>query len=182
MVHPLADVQSKNIGVNSKVWQFTVVLEGASIGDNCNVNCHVFVENDVIIGNNVTIKSGVYLWDGLRIADDVFVGPNVTFVNDKRPRSKKYPDTFQRTIIENNASIGAAATIMGGLKLGAYSMVGAGALVTKDVAPRSLVIGSPAKHIAWLNDDGSKMRIEDDHFVDAYGLIWKEVDGNIVQL
>lgn len=100
MIHPLAEVQTKNIGANSQVWQFAVILEGAVIGDECNINCHTFIENDVLIGDRVTVKSGVYLWDGLVIEDDVFIGPNVTFTNDKYPRSKQYPGEFQKTIIK----------------------------------------------------------------------------------
>src|SRR4051812_43575126 len=106
-VHPLADCRSKNIGRGSQVWQFTVVLPGACIGNNCNINSHCFIENDVIIGNNVTIKCGVYIWDGLRLEDGVFVGPNVTFTNDKFPKSKVYPEKFLQTYIRAGASIGA---------------------------------------------------------------------------
>jgi UDP-3-O-[3-hydroxymyristoyl] glucosamine N-acyltransferase len=97
MIHPLADVQTKNIGANTTIWQYCVVLKDAAIGNNCNINAHCFIENDVIVGDNVTLKCGVYLWNGIRIADDVFIGPNVTFVNNKRPRSKHHiqtPDTI----------------------------------------------------------------------------------------
>jgi len=92
MIHALADVQSKNIGKNTQIWQFSVILKNARIGENCNINCHTFIENDVIIGNNVTIKSGVYLWDGIIIDDDVFIGPNATFINNPNVRSKQYPE------------------------------------------------------------------------------------------
>jgi acetyltransferase-like isoleucine patch superfamily enzyme len=155
MIHSLSDVQSKNIGKNTFVWQYSIILSGASIGENCNINCHTFIENDVKIGDFVTIKSGVYLWDGIKIEDFVFVGPNVTFTNDVRPRSKQYPDTFNNTLIKNNASIGAGAIILGGVTIGEFAMVGAGALVTKNVPSRALVVGTPAKIIGWLNDDGS---------------------------
>ena len=97
MIHPLSDVHSNNIGNGTKVWQFSVILAGAKIGDNCNICAHTFIENEVIIGNNVTIKSGVYLWDGIVVHDDVFIGPNATFTNDKKPRSKQYPDQFLMT-------------------------------------------------------------------------------------
>ena len=112
MIHPLADVQTQKIGENTRIWQYAVVLQGAKIGKDCNVNCHTFIENDVLIGDRVTVKSGVYLWDGLTIEDDVFIGPNVTFTNDKYPRSKKYPSEFQRTIIKKGASIGAGSVIL----------------------------------------------------------------------
>lgn len=151
MIHPLAEVQTKNIGANSQVWQFAVILEGAVIGDECNINCHTFIENDVLIGDRVTVKSGVYLWDGLVIEDDVFIGPNVTFTNDKYPRSKQYPGEFQKTIIKKGASIGAAAVILGGCVIGENAIVGAGALVTKDVPANTLVFGSPARVVKNLD-------------------------------
>ena len=147
MIHPLADVQSKQIGNNTYVWQFVVILPNAIIGENCNINCHCFIENEVMIGNNVTIKSGVYLWDGIRIEDNVFIGPNATFVNDKFPRSKKYPESFLPTIIKCGASIGANATILGGITIGENAMIGAGAVVTKNIPPNTLWVGNPAKQI-----------------------------------
>jgi UDP-3-O-[3-hydroxymyristoyl] glucosamine N-acyltransferase len=111
-IHHLADVQSKQIGKNTFIWQFCVILKGAMIGDDCNINCHVFIENDVRIGNRVTIKPGVQIWDGITIEDDVFIGPNVTFTNDLRTRSKQYPETFLRTIVKKQASVGANATVL----------------------------------------------------------------------
>lgn len=152
-VHPLADVATKEIGPGTKIWQFSIVLRGAKIGKNCNVNCHCFVENDVVLGDNVTVKSGVYLWDGLRIGNNVFIGPNVTFTNDKYPRSKNYPEKFLETFVEDGASIGAAATIFGGTRIGKGAMVGAGSLVTKDIPAHTLWYGSPAKLIRKLTDD-----------------------------
>ena len=146
-IHPLADVKSNNIGEDSKIWQYSIVLEGASIGTNCNINCHTFIENDVVIGDNVTVKSGVYLWDGLRIGSNVFIGPNVTFINDKCPHSKVYPDEFLITTLEDNVSIGAGSIIMGGIKIGKDSMIGAGSLVTKNIPPSQLWYGNPAKFI-----------------------------------
>ena len=173
MIHPLADVQSKNIGKNSIIWQYSVILTNAVIGDNCNINCHTFIENDVKIGDFSTIKSGVYLWDGIEIEDYVFIGPNVTFTNDAVPRSKQYPDEYQKTLIKRNASIGAGAVILGGVTIGEFSMIGAGALVTKSVPSRALVVGSPAKIIAWLNEDGTKMGQIENYFVDNSGNSWR---------
>ena len=144
-IHILSDVQSNNIGLKTKIWQFCVVLPGARIGTNCNICSHCFIENRVIIGNNVTIKSGVQLWDGIIVEDDVFIGPNVTFTNDKRPRSKVYSEEFLTTIIKAGASIGANSTILPGLTIGEGSMVGAGSVVTKNVAPNTTVKGNPAK-------------------------------------
>jgi acetyltransferase-like isoleucine patch superfamily enzyme len=157
MIHSLADVQSKNIGKNTIVWQYSVILSGAEIGENCNINCHTFIENDVIIGDNVTVKSGVYIWDGIVIHNNVFIGPNVTFTNDKYPKSKVYPTEFQNTIIHNGVSIGAAAIIMGGINIGENALVAAGSLVTKNVPANTLVKGSPAKVVAYLDKNGNKL-------------------------
>ncbi len=172
MIHPLSDVKSKNIGKNTYVWQNAIILAGAVIGDNCNINCHTFIENNVVIGDFVTIKSGVYLWDGLQIEDYVFVGPNVSFTNDPRPRSKQYPHLFNNTLIKKKASIGAGAIILGGVTIGEYAMVAAGALITKSVPSRALVLGNPAKVVGWLNDDGTKMYLKDNYFVDNKGEHW----------
>lgn len=147
MIHPAAEVQTNLIGTGTNIWQFTVVLERAQIGSNCNINSHCFIENDVVIGNNVTVKCGVYLWDGLRIEDNVFIGPNVTFTNDKYPRSKQYPEEFQRIYIRKGASVGAGSIIMGGVTIGENAMIGAGSLVTKDVPDSVLVMGAPAKFV-----------------------------------
>ena len=137
-IHPLSDVQSKNIGQDTKIWQFCVVLENAVIGKNCNICAHVLIENDVIIGDNVTVKSGVQLWDGIRIEDNVFIGPNVTFTNDLYPRSKQYPEKFLQTIVKKGASIGANATIIPGITIGENAMIAAGSIVTKDVPANTL--------------------------------------------
>lgn len=147
MIHKLSDVQSKNIGTNTNIWQFCVVLPEAKIGDNCNICSNVFVENDVVIGNNVTVKCGVQLWDGVTIEDNVFIGPNVTFTNDLYPRSKQYPEKFYKTIIKKDASIGANATIICGHTIGENAMIGAGSVVTKDVPSGELWVGNPARFI-----------------------------------
>lgn len=144
-IHPLSDVQSKDLGEGTRIWQFCVVLAGAKIGANCNICAQVFIESDVVVGNNVTIKNGVQLWDGLRIENNVFIGPNVTFTNDLFPRSKIYPEKYLQTILKTGASIGANSTILAGLTIGENAMVGAGSVVTKDVPAGVVVIGNPAK-------------------------------------
>lgn len=144
-IHPSADVQSPAIGAGSTVWQFCVVLAGARIGRDCNINAQCFIENDVLVGDRVTVKCGVQLWDGITLEDDVFVGPNVTFANDKYPRSKVYPESFQRTVVRRGASIGANATILGGVTIGEGALIGAGSVVTRDVPAGELWVGNPAR-------------------------------------
>lgn len=152
-IHAFADVKNAKIGENTLVWQYTVVLDGAIIGRNTNINSHCFIENDVIIGNNVTIKSGVYLWDGIIIQDDVFVGPNVTFTNDKYPRSKR-KFNIKKTCLNQGCSIGAGAIILCGLTIGEFAMIGAGSLLTKDVPPYQLWYGTPAIHKGYVTKEG----------------------------
>lgn len=153
-IHPFSDVQSQNIGENTMIWQYCVVLKDAIIGDHCNINCQVFIENDVRIGNYVTIKPGVQIWDGVTLKDHVFIGPNVTFTNDLIPRSKHYPEVFERTIIEEGASIGANATIVAGNTIGEYALIGAGSVVTKDVPPYTVWFGNPAKQKGSIDKIG----------------------------
>lgn len=182
MIHSTSEVQTVSIGKDTQVWQYSIVLKGAIIGNNCNINCHVFIESDVVIGNHVTVKSGVQLWDGLRVSDHVFIGPNVTFTNDERPRSKHYPETFQKTYINEYASLGAGSIILGGITIGQFSMVGAGTVVTKDVPDRALVIGNPGKIVGWLNEDGSKMeQINETELLDKNGNKWIEKKGKLIQ-
>jgi sugar O-acyltransferase (sialic acid O-acetyltransferase NeuD family) len=151
MVHPLALCESRNLGPRTRVWAFAHVLPGARVGSDCNICDHVFVENDVVVGDRVTIKSGVQLWDGMRVEDDVFIGPNATFTNDRFPRSRRRPDKFATTVIEAGASIGANATILPGITIGAGAMVGAGAVVVQPVPPRAIVVGNPARILGYVD-------------------------------
>ncbi|RTE86832.1 MULTISPECIES: acyltransferase [Gammaproteobacteria] len=149
-IHELSDVQTTQIGEGTSIWQFCVVLKNAVIGHGCNINSHVFIENDVVIGSNVTVKCGVQLWDGTRIEDKVFIGPNATFTNDPFPRSKEYPEQFTGITVREGASIGANATILAGVTIGQNAMIGAGAVVTKDVPEKAVVVGNPARIIRYL--------------------------------
>lgn len=154
MIHHTSDVQSVQIGKGTLIWQYCVILPKAVIGKNCNINCHVFIENYVNIGNNVTIKSGVQIWDGVSVEDDVFIGPNVTFTNDLIPRSKHYPSEFEKTLIKKGASIGANATLLAGIQVGEYALIGAGSVVTKNIPPFSLWMGNPAKPAGYVTRKG----------------------------
>ena len=140
-IHSTADVHAVDIGDDTRIWQFSVILAGARIGRDCNICAHVLIENDVVIGNSVTVKSGVQLWDGVSLEDGVFVGP----------RSKHYPDHFARTVVRRGASIGANATILPGVTIGEQAMVGAGAVVTRSVPDYATVIGNPATITGYTN-------------------------------
>jgi acetyltransferase-like isoleucine patch superfamily enzyme len=149
-IHSLADIANCTIGEGTRVWQFVVILEGAKIGRDCNICAQTLIEGDVIVGDRVTVKSGVQLWDGTRLEDDVFIGPNATFTNDQYPRSKQYPDKFSGITVCKNASVGANATILPGVTVGKGAMVGAGAVVIKDVPQRAVVVGNPARVIRYV--------------------------------
>jgi UDP-2-acetamido-3-amino-2,3-dideoxy-glucuronate N-acetyltransferase len=155
--HEKALVESNQIGENTRVWAFAHILSGARIGRNCNICDHTFVENDVIIGDSVTIKCGVYIWDGITLEDNVFIGPNVTFTNDLYPRSKQYPDKFAQTIVCKGASIGANATIIAGNRIGRYSMIGAGSVVTKSIPDYTMWYGNPAVMRGYVCECGQKL-------------------------
>lgn len=153
MIHPSADVHSTSIGEATRIWQFVVVLPQARIGRDCNICAHVLIENDVVIGDRVTVKSGVQLWDGLRVEDDVFIGPNVTFSNDKFPRSRQYMTSPLTTHVAAGASLGAGCTILPGLSIGQNAMVGAGAVVTRSVPANAIVVGNPARIVGYVDAD-----------------------------
>ena len=145
MIHKLADVHTSKIGDNTKIWQFCVILAQAKIGKNCNINCNVFIENKVSIGDNVTIKCGVQVWDGITIENDVFIGPNTTFINDKNPRSTNKNFKRENILVRKGASIGANSTILPGLIIGNNCIVGAGAVVTKSIPDNEIWKGNPAR-------------------------------------
>jgi acetyltransferase-like isoleucine patch superfamily enzyme/dTDP-4-dehydrorhamnose 3,5-epimerase-like enzyme len=150
-VHPQALCESAHIGAGTRIWAFAHVLPGARVGCDCNICDGVFMENNVIVGDRVTVKCGVQLWDGVRLEDDVFVGPNATFTNDVFPRSKQHPERYAETIVERGASIGANATILPGITIGAGAMVGAGAVVLRSVPRYAIVVGNPARIVGYAN-------------------------------
>lgn len=152
-IHPQALCETTMVGDGSRIWAFAYILEGARIGRDVNVCSHVFIEEQVIVGDRVTIKSGVQLWNGVEVEDDVFIGPNATFTNDLFPRSKQPPQTWPSTRLRRGASIGANATILAGTTIGERAMVGAGAVVTKDVPPGAVVAGNPAQILRTLDEN-----------------------------
>lgn len=158
-IHAWADVKSSKIGKNTRVWQFCVIFPDAKIGENCNICANVLVENEVVIGNNCTIKSGVQIWDGITLEDDVFIGPNVTFTNDLYPRSGNHNYQMRRTLVKKGASIGANSTIVAGHIIGENSLIGAGSVVTKDIPAHTIWYGNPATMRGYIKDD--KMQLID---------------------
>lgn len=176
-IHPHAICESSRIGINTRIWAFVHILPKALIGADCNICDGVFIENDVVVGNRVTIKCGVQLWDGVEIEDDVFIGPNVTFTNDQFPRSKKYPENFSRTVIRKGASIGANATILPDITIGSNAMIGAGAVVTRSVPPNAIVIGNPAKIIGYVDAKNDKRASNEKSQHQAQGKVQTTVSG-----
>ncbi len=182
MIHSTAEVQTRKIGRGTLIWQYSVILRNAQIGCDCNINCHTFIENDVIIGDNVTVKSGVYIWDGLRIENDVFIGPNVTFTNDLYPRSKKRRKSI-RTVLGQGASIGANSSVLAGVRIGQYAMVGMGSVVTKDVPDHALVYGCPAEIRGWVDEGGNRLtRADGDIWRSEMGQTFKIVNSKLSKL
>jgi len=158
IIHPQAIVDpAATIGKRTRIWQFVLILGEARVGDDCNICAQCLIETGVIIGSRVTIKSGVQLWTGINLEDETFIGPNVTFANDPYPRSKQYLAQYPKTIVERGASIGGNATILPGVRIGKYSMVGAGSVVTSDVPANAIVYGNPARLKGWICSCGQKI-------------------------
>ncbi len=147
-IHPLAVVSAEtSIGADTRIWQFAIVLAGARIGSDCNLNAHTLVEGGAVLGDRVTLKCGVYVWDGVILEDDVFCGPNATFTNNKKPRSKEFLEVHPMTLVKRGASIGAGAVILPGVTIGERAMIGAGAVVTRDVPAGETWVGNPARQL-----------------------------------
>lgn len=182
LIHELAQVYTDTIGSGTRIWQYAVILEGACIGSNCNINCHTLVEGKAILGDRVTLKPGVYIWDGVELENDVMVGPNATFTNDKWPKSGNKFFILERTLVKQGSSIGANATILCGLTIGEFSLIAAGSVVTKSVPDRALMMGNPARRVGWMNQNGTKMKSLDGHYIDENNQIWHEKNGLLVRL
>lgn len=166
MIHPLADCMNKNVPENTNIWQFCVIFPSCTIGENCNVCSHCLIENEVVIGNNVTIKSGVQIWDGIVLEDNVMVGANVSFANDKFPRSKNENWELLKTTVCKGATIGAGSTILPGITIGSHAMIGAGSVVTKNIPKNTLWMGNPAQMKGYITKDD---KILDLQFCDKDG-------------
>ena len=156
-VHDRAWCESSSVGEGTRIWAFTHVMTGARIGSGCNIGEHCFIENEVLIGNDVTVKNGISVWDGVTVEDNVFLGPHMVFTNDLRPRSKAHDYEQVKTTVRKGATVGANATLVGGVTIGRYAMVGAGAVVTKDVPDHALVFGNAAKLRGWVCACGEKL-------------------------
>ena len=153
MIHQLSDCQNQNIPESTNIWQYCVVLSGARLGENCNIRSHCFIENEVVIGNNVTVKCGVQIWDGIELEDNVMIGSNVTFTNDMYPRAKNPDWKLLKTKVCKGASVGAGSTLLPGITIGEYAMIGAGSVVTKNVPAGEIWVGNPARFVRTINGD-----------------------------
>ncbi|WP_310391081.1 DapH/DapD/GlmU-related protein [Hymenobacter sp.] len=156
-VHPAAIVDTADIGAGTTIWAFVHVLNGVSIGANCNICDHCFIEDGVVIGSNVTLKCGVYLWTGVTAEDNVFIGPNVVFTNDVRPRSKNKDFALAGTLLKFGCSLGANSTILAGVTVGRHALTGIASVVTRDVKDYALVYGNPARQHGWVDEQGEKL-------------------------
>ena len=187
--HPTALVESTEIGEGTQVWAYTHIMEGARIGKSCNIGDHCFIESGVVLGHGVVVKNGNMLFEGLTLEDGVFVGPHVFFTNDVYPRSRWLPQTRWRddnqtwltpTLIKRGASLGAGAILLGGITIGEYAMIGAGAVVTKDVLPHALMTGHPARQTRWVCHCGQPLRFDADFSVCAgCGLAYRQSKNSI---
>jgi acetyltransferase-like isoleucine patch superfamily enzyme len=178
-IHPQAICESPNVGPGTRIWAFAHVLKGARIGSRVNICDHCFVENDVVIGDNVVIKNGVAVWNGVTIEDGAFLGPNVALTNELWPRSG-FPKGLARTMIRRGATIGANATIVTGITLGECCTIGAGSVVTKDVPPYALMVGSPARRKGWVCVCGLKLAFGEKETASCLcGREYREGDGAV---
>jgi acetyltransferase-like isoleucine patch superfamily enzyme len=180
-IHPNAIVETNTIGKDTRIWAFVHILKDVTIGSNCNICDHCFIENGVTMGNNVTVKCGVHIWTGVTIEDDVHIGPSVAFTNDRHPRSK-HSFELGKISIRKGASIGANSTILAGIEIGEYAMAGIGSVITKNVKSYALVYGNPAKQHGWIDDEGRKLKKEGNLWVSESGDKYQETEKGLVKL
>ena len=178
-IHPSAIVDTRHIGAHTRIWAFVHILGDVRIGSNCNICDHCFIEQGVRLGDNVTVKSGIYIWEGVEIEDDVFLGPNVVFTNDVRPRSKQYIQPV-KTLLKKGASVGANSTVLAGVTLGSYCLTGIGSVITRDVPDHGLVYGNPAKWRGWVDEKGNKLEpAGDDEWVSPEGIVFVKTSNGL---
>jgi acetyltransferase-like isoleucine patch superfamily enzyme len=163
-IHNNSIVETKDIGENTTIWAFVHILDGVKVGKNVNICDHCFIENGVIIGDNVTIKSGVHIWKGVTIEDDVFVGPCVAFSNDAYPRSKNRNFELKGIILSKGSSIGANSTLLPGIRVGKYALIGAGSVVTKNIPDYAVAYGNPTIVTGFICSCNTKMTFKEDGY------------------
>jgi acetyltransferase-like isoleucine patch superfamily enzyme len=179
--HPLSLVESEEIGPDTRIWAWAHVMHGARVGASCNIGEHCFIETGAVLGDRVTVKNGVEIWDGVEAEDDVFLGPNAVLTNDRRPRSKVYHDAPERTVLRRGASVGANATLLCGITVGRHAMIGAGAVVTRDVPDHGLVLGNPARLAGWVCVCAKRLALDRGGARCACGLSYVETAGGGVR-
>ena len=189
-IHPTALVETENIGEDTKIWAFTHIMKNVPVGANCNIGDNCFIETGAVVGNNVTIKNSNMLFEGITLEDGVFVGPHVFFTNDRFPRSARLPEAsmrytdhewFAATTIKYGATLGAAAVILPGVTVGKFAMVGAGAIVTKDIPAQALAIGNPARIVGWVCECGTKLTFDstDQATCKACGKTFQKIENGV---
>jgi acetyltransferase-like isoleucine patch superfamily enzyme len=178
-IHTSSIVDTIDIGTGTNIWAFVHILKDVVIGSNCNICDHCFIEQGVVIGNHVTVKSGIYIWEGVTIEDNVFLGPNVVFTNDVRPRSKKYIDV-EKTLLKKGASIGANSTVLAGITVGEFAMTGIGSVITRDVPAHALVYGNPARIKGWVDENGNKLSpLSGTEWVSVEGIVYEQTPNGL---
>jgi len=184
-VHGTALVESDRVGPGTRIWAFVHVLKGAEIGRDCNIGDHCYIEGGVNIGDEVVIKNGVSIWTGVTIEDRAFIGPNVAFTNDTVPRAKVFRDEYERMLVREGASIGANATLLSGITVGRYALIGAGSLLAHDVPDFGLVYGNPARQHGWVCRCGKQLEFDDSSSAIARcacGLAYRKQEESVEEL